>query len=49
LIGRIVEQGLVIGELPPGDHPTPSRFVMRNRVIVDSLGVEAVAMGSVSR
>jgi len=33
LIGRIVEQGLVIGELPPGDHPTPSRFVMRNRVI----------------
>ncbi|MEU0372393.1 DNA-processing protein DprA [Streptomyces sp. NPDC006283] len=33
LIGRIVEQGLVIGELPPGGHPTPSRFVLRNRVI----------------
>ncbi|MFI6288814.1 DNA-processing protein DprA [Streptomyces sp. NPDC051018] len=33
LIGRIVEQGLVIGELPPGDHPTRSRFVLRNRVI----------------
>jgi DNA processing protein len=33
LIGRIAEQGLVIGELPPGDHPTPSRFVLRNRVI----------------
>lgn len=33
LIGRIVEQGLVVGELPPGDHPTASRFVMRNRVI----------------
>ncbi|MGN9795117.1 DNA-processing protein DprA [Streptomyces sp. OZ13] len=33
LIGRIVEQGLVIGELPPGGHPTPSRFVQRNRVI----------------
>ncbi|MER6998035.1 DNA-processing protein DprA [Streptomyces sp. NPDC000410] len=33
LIGRIVEQGLVIGELPPGGHPTRSRFVLRNRVI----------------
>lgn len=33
LIGRIAEQGLVVSELPPGDHPTPSRFVLRNRVI----------------
>lgn len=33
LIGRIAERGLVIGELPLGDHPTPSRFVLRNRVI----------------
>ncbi|UOB09951.1 DNA-processing protein DprA [Streptomyces sp. HP-A2021] len=33
LIGRIADQGLVIGELPPGDHPTPSRFILRNRVI----------------
>ncbi|MFJ1597115.1 DNA-processing protein DprA [Streptomyces sp. NPDC088261] len=33
LIGRIAEQGLVIGELPPGAHPTRSRFVLRNRVI----------------
>jgi DNA processing protein len=33
LIDRITEQGLVIGELPPGEHPTPSRFVLRNRVI----------------
>ncbi|MDX2594964.1 MULTISPECIES: DNA-processing protein DprA [Streptomyces] len=33
LIDRIAEQGLVIGELPPGEHPTPSRFVLRNRVI----------------
>ncbi len=33
LIERIVEQGLVVGELPPGAHPTPSRFVLRNRVI----------------
>lgn len=33
LIARIAEQGLVVGELPPGDHPTRSRFVLRNRVI----------------
>ncbi|WP_274912990.1 DNA-processing protein DprA [Streptomyces sp. WZ-12] len=33
LIDRIAEQGLVIAELPPGDHPTRSRFVQRNRVI----------------
>ncbi|QEU91527.1 DNA-processing protein DprA [Streptomyces kanamyceticus] len=33
LLGRIAEQGLVVGELPPGDHPTPSRFILRNRVI----------------
>ncbi|MER6467789.1 DNA-processing protein DprA [Streptomyces collinus] len=33
LIDRIAEQGLVVGELPPGEHPTPSRFVLRNRVI----------------
>ncbi|REK88676.1 DNA-protecting protein DprA [Streptomyces inhibens] len=33
LIGRICEQGLVVAELPPGDHPTRSRFVQRNRVI----------------
>lgn len=33
LIDRIAEQGLVVGELPPGSHPTRSRFVLRNRVI----------------
>ncbi|MGH4034509.1 DNA-processing protein DprA [Actinomycetota bacterium Odt1-20B] len=33
LLDRIAEQGLVVGELPPGDHPTPSRFILRNRVI----------------
>ncbi|WP_432055542.1 DNA-processing protein DprA [Streptomyces sp. bgisy022] len=33
LITRIAEQGLVIGELPPGEHPTQSRFIVRNRVI----------------
>lgn len=44
LIERIAEQGLVLAELPPGTHPTRPRFVLRNRVIVDSLGVEAVAV-----
>uniref|UniRef100_A0AAU3I5U2 DNA-processing protein DprA n=1 Tax=Streptomyces sp. NBC_01393 TaxID=2903851 RepID=A0AAU3I5U2_9ACTN len=33
LITRIAEQGLVVGELPPGEHPTQSRFILRNRVI----------------
>ncbi|MFG1809853.1 DNA-processing protein DprA [Streptomyces sp. NPDC049040] len=33
LIGQIAECGLLVGELPPGDHPTRSRFVLRNRVI----------------
>ncbi|MFD5870249.1 DNA-processing protein DprA [Streptomyces sp. NPDC060322] len=33
LIGRIVEQGMVMGELPPSEHPTRSRFILRNRVI----------------
>jgi DNA processing protein len=33
LLGRIAGQGLVVGELPPGAHPTRSRFVLRNRVI----------------
>lgn len=33
LIARVAGQGLVIGELPPSEHPTRSRFVLRNRVI----------------
>ncbi|WP_406185110.1 DNA-processing protein DprA [Streptomyces sp. NBC_01006] len=33
LLGRIAAQGIVLGELPPGSHPTASRFVLRNRVI----------------
>lgn len=38
LINRIADQGLVVGELPPGDHPTPSRFILRNRVIAALTG-----------
>ncbi|MGP3981167.1 DNA-processing protein DprA [Streptomyces sp. KR80] len=33
LIAQIAERGVVIAELPPGAHPTRSRFVLRNRVI----------------
>ncbi|MER6915388.1 DNA-processing protein DprA [Streptomyces sp. NPDC000594] len=33
LLDRIAAQGLLVGELPPGDHPTAPRFVLRNRVI----------------
>ncbi|MFF2661796.1 DNA-processing protein DprA [Kitasatospora sp. NPDC058032] len=33
LIRRIAEQGLLLSELPPGEHPTRFRFVLRNRVI----------------
>ncbi|NLU69743.1 DNA-processing protein DprA [Streptomyces sp. HNM0574] len=33
LIRRIGEQGLLIGELPPGGHPNRARFILRNRVI----------------
>lgn len=33
LMARIGEQGLLLAELPPRDHPSRSRFVLRNRVI----------------
>ncbi|MFG3253528.1 DNA-processing protein DprA [Streptomyces sp. NPDC048172] len=33
LIERLAERALLVAELPPGDHPTRSRFVLRNRVI----------------
>ncbi|MEU8569906.1 DNA-processing protein DprA [Streptomyces pathocidini] len=33
LIAKIADQGVLVGELPPGGHPTRSRFVLRNRVI----------------
>jgi DNA processing protein len=33
LIRQLGEHGLLVAELPPGDHPTRSRFVLRNRVI----------------
>ncbi|RFU84950.1 DNA-protecting protein DprA [Streptomyces triticagri] len=33
LLERIAEQGLLLCELPPGEHPTAYRFIQRNRVI----------------
>lgn len=33
LIRQVGDHGLLVAELPPGDHPTRSRFVLRNRVI----------------
>ncbi|AZM49015.1 DNA-protecting protein DprA [Streptomyces sp. WAC 06738] len=33
LLGRVAEQGLIVAELAPGDHPTRSRFLLRNRVM----------------
>ena len=33
LIGRIVERGVVVAEVPPGTTPTKWRFLLRNRLI----------------
>ncbi len=33
LLGRIRQCGLVVSELPPGEHPTRHRFLQRNRVL----------------
>jgi DNA processing protein len=33
LLDRIGQEGLVVAELPPGSHPTRSRFLDRNRLI----------------
>ncbi|MFI9275334.1 DNA-processing protein DprA [Kitasatospora sp. NPDC052896] len=33
LIRRIAEQGQLVSELPPGEHPNRFRFVLRNRVM----------------
>ncbi|MFR9726543.1 DNA-processing protein DprA [Streptomyces sp. MS19] len=33
LLERVAAGGLLVAELPPGDHPTRGRFLQRNRVI----------------
>lgn len=33
LLDRIAEAGVVVSELPPGSHPTRTRFLARNRLI----------------
>jgi DNA processing protein len=42
LLARIATEGLVVSELPPGEQPTRSRFIERNRVIA------ALAVGTVA-
>jgi DNA protecting protein DprA len=47
LFDRIAERGLLVSELPPGEHPTRVRFLARNRLIaalsVGTVLVEAAA------
>lgn len=38
LIERITDDGLIISEVPPGVHPTRSRFLVRNRLIAALAG-----------
>ncbi|WP_165989707.1 DNA-processing protein DprA [Streptomyces sp. YIM 98790] len=33
LLARVAGQGLLVAELPPGEHPTRHRFLQRNRVL----------------
>lgn len=33
LLAAVVERGMVVSELPPGEHPTRLRFLARNRLI----------------
>lgn len=33
LVAGVLERGLVVSELPPGEHPTRLRFLARNRLI----------------
>jgi len=33
MLARIAEQGIILSEAPPGDHPTKVRFLARNRLI----------------
>ena len=42
LLARIASEGLVVSELSPGEQPTRSRFIERNRVIA------ALAVGTVA-
>jgi DNA processing protein len=45
LLSRVGEAGLVVSELSPGEHPTRTRFIERNRLIAAmTLGTVAVEM-----
>lgn len=38
LLGRIAASGAVVSEVPPGEHPTRRRFLVRNRLIAALTG-----------
>lgn len=42
LIGRIVDRGVVLAEVPPGTAPTRWRFLQRNRIIAALSGATVV-------
>lgn len=48
LFERIAERGLLVSELPPGEHPTRVRFLSRNRLIA-ALTVGTVIVEAASR
>lgn len=43
LIGKIIERGAVVGEVPPGSAPTKWRFLQRNRIIA-ALGTASIVV-----
>ena len=48
LLGRLVEEGLVVSEVPPGSAPTRLRFLQRNRLIA-ALGRATVVVEAALR
>lgn len=42
LLGRIVDRGVVVAEVPPGTTPTKWRFLLRNRLIAALSGATVV-------
>jgi DNA processing protein len=49
LFDAIAAQGVLVSEWPPGRHVSRLRFLVRNRVIAASLGVQKVRYGTFQR
>lgn len=47
LLERIADEGLLVSELPPGDHPTRVRFLIRNRLIAALVAGTVVVEASI--